>query len=518
MARDGRRLGRWDDDRRTPRPRRFVDGDRVIGGVSGDAHERALDGGEQIEGGGRIIPRRLGQRVDTDHAGLIDVKVELPPATPAAATVFRGRPLTGPDDGQTRAVEHEMEARAGRDQSQTAPQMLTAPGERRIVGGGEVEAHHPEQGVQESFGLAQREMVEESQGQGGLDGEIRVAPLPAPLAAPAGRPGSDRFRGHPHRHIAASNEGLIVGRPVRHAVLRLIRGMNLRLHPRSVAPAEGPEKGGPRHPTRSGYSCNNAITPREVADLVVRMAVENPPWGYTRIRGALANLGHDIARNTVKRILHDHGIEPAPERARRTPWKAFLQAHWDGLAACDLVTVEVLTLAGLKRYLVFFVIELKTRRVTIAGIHPQPYGAWMEQLARNLTDPVEGCLRTASPLIHDRDPLYTRVFGEILMGGGVQPIRLPPKSPNLNAYAERFVRSIKEECLSRVVPLGEAHVRQLVHEFVEHYHHERNHQGRDNQLLQRPPPPVNPDADVERRERLGGLLSCYYREAARGGG
>ena len=87
------------------------------------------------------------------------------------------------------------------------------------------------------------------------------------------------------------------------------------------------------------------ITPREVADLVVRMAVEHPPWGYTRIRGALANLGHDIARNTVKRILHDHGIEPTPERARRTPGKAFLQAHWDGLAACDLVTVEVLTLA-----------------------------------------------------------------------------------------------------------------------------------------------------------------------------
>ena len=114
-----------------------------------------------------------------------------------------------------------------------------------------------------------------------------------------------------------------------------------------------------------------------------------------------------------------------------------------GLAACDLFTVAVLTLAGLKRYLVFFVIERETRRVTIAGIHPQPYGAWMEQLARNLTDPVEGCLRTASHLIHDRDPLYTRVFGEILTGGGVQPIRLPPKSPNLNAYAERFVRSIK---------------------------------------------------------------------------
>ena len=200
------------------------------------------------------------------------------------------------------------------------------------------------------------------------------------------------------------------------------------------------------------------MTRSEVAALVVRMAVENPQWGYTRIRGALSNLGHEIARTTVKRILHDHGIDPAPERSRRIPWKTFLQAHWEGLAACDLFTVEVLTLAGLRRYLVFFVIALQSRRVTIAGIHPQPYGAWMEQMARNLTDPVDSCLRNARYLIHDRDPLHTRVFGEILEGGGVQSIRLPPKSPDLNAYAERFVRSIKEECLSRVVPLGPLNV------------------------------------------------------------
>ena len=256
------------------------------------------------------------------------------------------------------------------------------------------------------------------------------------------------------------------------------------------------------------------MTPREVAALVVRMASENPTWGYTRIRGALLNLGHTIARTTVKRVLHDHGIDPAPERSRRMPWKTFLQAPWDGLAACDLFTVEVLTLAGLQRYLVFFVIALQSRRVTIAGIHPQPGGAWMEPLARNLTDPVDGCLQRARYLIHDRDPLYTRVFGEILESAGVQPIRLPPKSPNLNAYAERFVRSIKEECLARVVPLGERHLRCLVREYVEHYHRERNHQGLDNQLLQRPPPPVRTDADVRRRERLGGLLNFYYREAA----
>ena len=297
------------------RPCGLVDGDRVRGGVSGDAHERALDRGEQFEGGGRILTRRLGQRVDTDHAGLIDAKMELPPATPAAATVCRGRPLTGPDEGQTRAVEHEMEALAGRDRSQTARQMLTAPGERRIVGGGEVEAHHPEQGVQESFGLAQREMVEESQGQGGLDGEIRVAPLPAPPATPAGRPGRDRVRGHPHRHIAASNEGLIVGRPVRHPILRLIPGMNLRLHPRSVARAEGPEKGGPRRPTRSGYSCNNAA--KRLQD-VPQILAQGRRRGLERVRQRI--LVVEIANVRAKEIVH-HGSDCVAIELQRGDWE-----------------------------------------------------------------------------------------------------------------------------------------------------------------------------------------------------
>ncbi len=178
------------------------------------------------------------------------------------------------------------------------------------------------------------------------------------------------------------------------------------------------------------------LTPQVIAELVVRMAVENPRWGYMRIRGALANLGHDIGRNTVKRILLDHGIAPAPERSQRTPWKTFLAAHWEGLAAADLFTVEVVTLEGLKRYLVFFVIELKTRYIHIAGMHPVPDGAWMEQMARNLTDPDEGFLRTSHHLIHDRDPLYTRGFEEILRSGGVPrsvyqhevPISMPMRS------------------------------------------------------------------------------------------
>jgi putative transposase len=256
------------------------------------------------------------------------------------------------------------------------------------------------------------------------------------------------------------------------------------------------------------------ITPRELAELAVRMAEENPGWGYTRIRDALANFGHQIARNTVKRILLDHGIEPAPERRRRTPWKTFLEAHWEGLAATDRFTVEVLTLTGLRRYFVLFVLELKTRRVKIAGIHHQPHGEWMEQMARNLTDAVDGFLRAKRHLIHDRDPLYTHAFLDILKSSGVQPIKLPPRSPNLNAHAERFVRSIKEECLSRVVLPGEGHLHLVVHEYVEHYHRERNHQGLDNQLLERAPPPENLAAEVHRRGRIGGLLNYYHREAA----
>ena len=126
----------------------------------------------------------------------------------------------------------------------------------------------------------------------------------------------------------------------------------------------------------------------------------------------------------------------------------------------------------------------------------------------------DGFLRDATHLIHDRDPLFTRAFDQILKGVGITPLRLPPRSPNLNAYAERFVRSIKEECLERVVLLGEQHLRLLVREYVEHYHRERNHQGLGNRLLSEPPPPPDSDADVRRRRRVGGLLNYYHREAA----
>jgi len=255
-------------------------------------------------------------------------------------------------------------------------------------------------------------------------------------------------------------------------------------------------------------------TKADIAKLVIQMATENPGWGYTRIRGALWNLGHDLGRNTIKRILADAGLEPAPGRTKKTNWKSFLKAHMGAIAAMDFFTVEVLTLRGLVQYFVLFAIDLETRRVHIAGIVHEAYGQWMEQVARNLTDPIEGFLRNKSYLIHDRDPLFTRRFAGILESGGVKSVKLPARSPNLNAYAERFVLSARRETFNKIVPLGEKHLRKIVAEFVDHYRHERNHQGLDNRLIE----PISSDANrtgaVNCRQRLGGILNYYYREAA----
>ena len=161
-----------------------------------------------------------------------------------------------------------------------------------------------------------------------------------------------------------------------------------------------------------------------------------------------------------------------------------------------------------------FVIELSRRRVEIVGIHASPNGAWMEQIARHLTDVVDGSLRAKRYLIHDRDPLFTAQFREILTAADVKSVRLPARSPNLNTYAERFVRTIKESCLDRMILFGERSLRHATKEFVLHYHHERNHQGLDNRLIVPPPQCAAVRSPVRRRERLGGLLNYYYRQAA----
>ncbi len=176
----------------------------------------------------------------------------------------------------------------------------------------------------------------------------------------------------------------------------------------------------------------------------MRMASGNEGWGYTRIVGELSNLGHRVSRSTVRRILKERGIGPAPERLPHLPWSKFRKAHWEAIAAADFFTVEVWPSIGLVRYLVSFVINLSTRRMEIAGIVPVPNGLWMRQVARNLIDDLSGFLKGERSLIHDRDPLYTHGFHKVLAYGGLSPVRLPRKSPNLNAYAEGFVLSMKQ--------------------------------------------------------------------------
>ena len=164
------------------------------------------------------------------------------------------------------------------------------------------------------------------------------------------------------------------------------------------------------------------------------MAEENGGWGYRRIQGALSNLGHEIARTTIANILKRHGIEPAPERNRKTTWKEFLRRHWSQFVAPDFFTVGVWTCTGLKRFTVLFFIDLSTRRVEIGGVVSSANELWMLQIARNLTDAIDGFFRSKRHLIHDRDPLYTREFLNIIAASGIEAVKLPPRSPNLKAY------------------------------------------------------------------------------------
>src|SRR6266849_5350771 len=253
---------------------------------------------------------------------------------------------------------------------------------------------------------------------------------------------------------------------------------------------------------------------REVEQLIVRMAKENRDWGYDRIAGTLANLGYEVCDQTVGNVLQRHALPPAPERKRTTPWPAFIRTHLALLAGTDFFTAEVLTLRGLVTYYVLFFIHLESRRMDIAGITVHPDEPWMQQIARNVT--MEGCgaLRDCRYLLHDRDTKYTRSFRAIIASGQVEPLVLPARSPNLNAYSERWVRSVKEECLCKVILFGERSLRRALSEYVEHVHAERSSQGKGNVLLFPRSANTRRDGPVQCRERLGGLLRYYHQEAA----
>ena len=228
----------------------------------------------------------------------------------------------------------------------------------------------------------------------------------------------------------------------------------------------------------------------------------------------MQNLGHKVSATTVADVLRRHGIEPAPDRKKKTTWKEFLKGHCDQIVATDFFTIEVWTKTGLQRFMVLFFIEISTRRVQLGGIAKCPNGFWMVRIARTITDCEEGVMKGNRYLIHDRDPLFTADFLDTLNQSGVQSVKLPPRSPNLNAYAERFVRSIKEDCLDRMIFFGENRLRLAVREYLAHYHSERNHQGRQNSLTFPAKTVGNFTGKVERKQRLGGTLNYYFRNAA----
>jgi putative transposase len=251
-----------------------------------------------------------------------------------------------------------------------------------------------------------------------------------------------------------------------------------------------------------------------IRKLVIQMAQENPSWGYGRINGELKKLGYDVHWQTVRRVMLDHGFLDDPDKPYRPSWKDFLKSHWDSLAACDFFSCEAWGLKGLTRYMVFFVIDVSTRRIEITGIHADPCETQMLQYARNLTDAQDGFLKGKRVLIHDRDPLYTNKFRETLWAAGVRSLKLPKRSPNLNALAEAFVASVRREALNKMILFGERHVRHVISSFAEHYNTERPHKALDYRRPIEPDIPPTLEGVVKCHERLGGLLKSYYREAA----
>jgi putative transposase len=313
-----------------------------------------------------------------------------------------------------------------------------------------------------------------------------------------------RFNDDQRRRLAARAKGL--GRKLLAEVATLVTPETLLTWHRKLI-AQKYDGSGQRGPGRPR-------TAQAIEALVVRLAEENRDWGYRRIQGALSHLGHTIARSTIADILERHGLEPAPGRSRKTTWKEFLARHWELIVAADFFTVEVWTRRGLQRFLVLFFLDLSTRQVEIAGIASTANGLWMSQIGRKVTDAVDGILHGKRYLIHDRDPLFTTEFLRLLADVGVKSVKLPPRSPNLNAHAERFVRSIKESCLDRLILFGEKSLRTAMQNFLVHYHTERHHQGLANRLIQPEPSHLGNTGAVQRRERLGGMLNYYYRAAA----
>jgi putative transposase len=247
---------------------------------------------------------------------------------------------------------------------------------------------------------------------------------------------------------------------------------------------------------------------RRVRELVLRLARENPRWGYPRIAGELLKLGVRISPSTIRRLLLAAGLTPAPRRCGPS-WREFLRQQAASVLACDFFTVETISL---RRYYVLFFIELGSRRVHLAGCSTNPTGAWVTQQARNLS--FTGLLERTRVLIHDRDSKFTAAFDEVFRSEGIKVIQTPIRAPQANAYAERFVRTVRTECLDWLLILGRRHLEHVLCCYVTHYNAERPHRA----LALVPPEAGNTavrpaNAKIERHDLLGGLIH-EYRAAA----
>jgi len=246
-----------------------------------------------------------------------------------------------------------------------------------------------------------------------------------------------------------------------------------------------------------------------IRQLVLRFARENPGWGYPRIAGELLKLGLRVSPSTVRRILLANRLGPAPRRAGPS-WQQFLRQQAASVLACDFFTVETLTL---RRFYVLFFLELGNRRVHLAGCTTNPSGAWVTQQARNLS--FIGLLERVRFLIHDRDSKFAAAFDEVFRSEGIKVIHTPIRAPRANAYAERFVRTVRGECLDWLLILGRRHLETVLRTYTAHYNRERPHRG----LALLAPEPTNADPqpkgrEIRRRDRLGGLIHEYHRAAA----
>jgi putative transposase len=260
-------------------------------------------------------------------------------------------------------------------------------------------------------------------------------------------------------------------------------------------------------------------TAEQIRRLILKLARETG-WGYTRILGELKKLGiRSVARNTVKNILRAHGLDPGPRRGLGT-WDEFLKIHAATLWQCDFFSKRVLTPKGFRDLFVVVFLHVGTRRVFLTPATQHPNEAWITEQAEAFIRHARSKKLGAEIIMHDRDTKFTVGFDAVLKNAGFEPRRSAYRSPNTVAFVERFVQSIKQECLDYFVVVGQRHMDHLCREFIEHYHAERPHQGLDNELPKpsrkgrKRQPDLIPSGDIACRTRLGGLLKHYHRKAA----